>query len=101
VSNGGAVVKLACTGSRECHGKLTLTAKRTTRVKGKRHVTTVVIGTASFSIAGGGQARVKIKLSAFGRAQVKATHGHLQAVLETVGYETEPTHKRSQDVTIL
>jgi broad specificity phosphatase PhoE len=64
-------------------------------------VTTVVIGTASFSIAGGGQARVKIKLSAFGRAQVKATHGHLQAVLETVGYETEPTHKRSQDVTIL
>ena len=63
MSGGNAVVMLRCTGTATCNGKLTLTAKRTTKVNGKSRVSTVDVGTADFSIAGGGQAKVKIKLS--------------------------------------
>jgi hypothetical protein len=101
VSGGAAIVKLDCSGAARCRGKLTLTIVETVKVKGKKRRKTVTLGTASFSVAGGATGKIKIKLSAYARAQVRATHGHLKAVLETLGYETEPKHKRNQDVTIL
>jgi hypothetical protein len=101
ISGDNAVVDLSCSGAAACSGKLTLTAKRTIKEHGKTKVTIVDIGTAEFSIAGDGHSKVKIKLSPFGRAQVRATHGHLPAVLQILGHETEPTHKHDQDVTIL
>jgi hypothetical protein len=101
VSGGSAIVKLDCSGSARCKGKLTLTVVESVKAKGKTRKKTVTLGSADFSVAGGGRAKVKIKLSTFGRAQVRTTHGHLKAVLGILGYGTEPTHKRNQDVTIL
>jgi secreted trypsin-like serine protease len=99
-SGGNAVVKLECSGTATCKGKLTLTAVETVKVKGKSKKKTVTLGTATFTVAGGRAGTIKIKLSPYGRAQVKSTHGHLKASLAIVGIETEPTHKRTETVTI-
>ena len=99
-SGGSAVVKLDCSGAATCKGKLTLTAVETVKVKGKSKKKTVTLGSATFTVAGGRAGTIKIKLSPYGRAQVKSTHGHLKASLAIVGIETEPTHKRTETVTI-
>ena len=99
-SGGNAVVKLECSGTTTCKGKLTLAAVETVKVKGKSKKKTVTLGTATFTVAGGRAGTIKIKLSPYGRAQVKSTHGHLKASLAIVGIETEPTHKRTETVTI-
>jgi hypothetical protein len=100
VSRGDAIVKLACTGAARCKGKLTLTAVKVVNVKGRKRKETVTVGTAAFTIAAGRSETIKIKLSAYGRAQVKSTHGHLKASLSIRGIETEPTHARSEAVTV-
>jgi len=99
-SAGDAIVKLDCSGTATCKGKLTLTAVKIVEVKGKKRKETVTIGTESFSVAGGRTAKIKIKLSSYARAQIKSTHGHLKASLSILGLETEPTHKRTEAVTI-
>lgn len=48
-----------------CTGRITLTAKR--RASGSRSATAVRLGTASFSIATGTQAKVKVRVSRAGR----------------------------------
>ena len=101
VSGADAIVKLDCSGSAACKGKLTLTVVKTLKVKGKKRKETVTIGTESFSVAGGATAKIKIKLSSYARSQIRSTHGHLKASVELVGHETEPTHERTEAVTIL
>jgi hypothetical protein len=93
-TSGKASVKVACRGSAACHGKLTLTAKSSVEVKGKQTVRTIPIGTASFSIPGGGSRTVQIKLGPVGRGLLGTGHGHLSARLAIV--KVEPAPRQSQ-----
>jgi hypothetical protein len=93
-----AAIKLACTGSGKCSGKLTLTAKRTI-VDGpgsgeKASSATASIGSARFAISAGKTAMVKLILNATGRALLKADHGRLSSnltILESVSAHSQ-TH---------
>ena len=93
-TSGKASVKVACRGSAACHGKLTLTAKSSVEVKGKQTVRTIPIGTASFSIPGGGSRTVQIKLGPVGRGLLVTGHGRLSARLAIV--KVEPAPRQSQ-----
>ncbi len=86
-SGGKASVKLTCTGTATCAGKLTLTVKAKKGKKGK----TETIGTATFSIPAGKTGVVTITLTAAGRALLKAGHGKLSATLTIVKSSPSPT----------
>jgi len=94
VQNGNASVKVQCHGIAICHGQLTLTTKTTVQFKGKPTLRTVPIGTASFSIPGGGSKTVKIKLGPVGRSLLNSDHGRLAARLAIV--KLEPAPRQSQ-----
>jgi hypothetical protein len=91
-SNGGSAVKLTCADVSTCAGKLTLTASATVARGKARHAGTEGIGSASFSIAAGAEAMVKVTLGRTGRALLRAAHGHLSATLTIV--RTSPLRKR-------
>jgi Trypsin len=97
-SNGEGSVKLECRGAAKCKGKLTLTAKSSVEVKGKPTVRTVPVGSASFSVAGGGTKTVKIKLGSVGRGLLGSGHGRLSARLAIV--KLEPAPRQSQVKTV-
>jgi hypothetical protein len=99
-SNGMALVKLKCSGSASCVGKLTLTAVATSKGKHKRSHTTA-IGTAGFSIAAGKAASVNLKLNATGRALLSADHGHLSARLTIDQSAPAPAHTQTKGVDLL
>ena len=56
--SGAAGIKLTCTGTDTCSGKLTLTTKRTTKKSKKKHTKTQTIGTTTYSISAGETATV-------------------------------------------
>jgi hypothetical protein len=73
-------VKLDCTSSDGCTGRLVLTARTTSRTKrGKRRSHKVTIGTAKFSIPAGKVMEVKIALNATGRGLLGRSRGRLTA----------------------
>jgi PKD repeat protein len=94
-ANGSGPVKLSCTGTAACSGRLTLTVKVKSRHKRTR---TVTLGSASFSIAAGATGTVTLKLSAAGRAQLKAAHGHLGAVLSIAKSSPVPASTQTRTV---
>lgn len=79
------LVKIACTGTGTCAGKLTLTDKaalaKSKRTTPKTKPKTDVIGTAGFSIPPGKTASVEVALNGTGRMLLSAAHGHLSARL--------------------
>jgi Trypsin len=81
IERGHAVhVKLDCTGSKECTGKLVLTTKTTSRAKGgKKRSHTITIGSVKFSIPAGETTIVKVALNATGRGLLGKDHGRLAA----------------------
>jgi hypothetical protein len=82
---GSARVRVGCSGTAACRGKLELLLKRTVKVKGRSVARTVLIGSsARVSIAAGGHAMVKLVLGALGRRLLRADHGRLAANLELV-----------------
>jgi hypothetical protein len=93
-SNGEATVRLTCTGTGTCSGKLTLTAKSTTK-KGKK---TKTIGTATFSISADKTATIKLTLNASGRALLSADHGRLSATLTVLKSSPIPSQTRTEKV---
>jgi len=93
-SGSTASVKVACRGTATCRGQLTLTTKSTVEFKGKPTLRTVPIGSASFSVLGGGSKTVKIKLGPVGRALLVSDHGRLSARLSIV--KVEPAPRESQ-----
>ncbi len=95
---GAAAIKLACTGTGTCSGKLTLTAKRTTKKGKKKHTKTQTIGTATFSISAGKTATIKIALNAIGRALLSAAHGHLNATLTILKSSPPPAATQTASV---
>ncbi len=92
--NHEALIKLTCTGAATCSGRLTLTVKRTTGKGKKRHTKTQTIGTATFSVAAGKSAIVKLTLNGTGRALLSAAHGHLSATLTI--FEASPSPSNTQ-----
>jgi hypothetical protein len=83
--NGDALVKISCAGAVSCHAKLTLKATRMVKVKGKRTLRTVTIGTSAIlSVAAGGKVTAKIKLDAAGRGLLSAARGRLSVELALV-----------------
>ena len=98
-SDSMTLVKLNCTGSESCAGKLILSVKTTSKTKDKKKISgTITIGTAMFSIAAGKTATVKLKLDAVGRDLLDMDHGRLTARLEIL--EHEPDVKHTQTATV-
>ncbi len=99
-SSGAAAIKLTCSGTSTCAGKLTLTAKSAAK-KGKKKskkVETETIGTASFSISAGKTATVKLTLNATGRALLSAAHGRLAATLTILKSAPAPAATQTESV---
>jgi hypothetical protein len=94
-----ARVKLDCLGAAGCHGKLTLSAKLTTKTDGeKRRTRAVTIGSASFSIPGDDTKTVKIDIDAGGRALRSGDHGHLEASLAILELAPSPANTQTKSV---
>lgn len=93
-----AAVQLTCSAVETCAGKLTLTASATAGKGKARHAKTESVGTASFSIAAGARAIVKITLDNTGRSLLSAAHGHLNAALTILRTSPRPNKTQSQHV---
>ncbi len=100
-SNGMALVKLECLGIESCQGKVTLTAKSTVKVSGKKKTRTVVIATASFSIPSDETKTVKVNLDAAGRALLSADHGRLSASLAILQFAPSPENTQAKTVHLI
>jgi hypothetical protein len=98
-SGGEATVKLACTGTGACAGKLTLTVKGTTK-KGRKGKTQT-IGTAAFSIPAGKTVTIQLKLNAAGRSLLGAGHGRLGAKLTILKSSPAPSQTHTQSVRLM
>ena len=98
-SGGKASVKLTCTGTAVCGGKLTLTVK--SKGKGKHGKKAKAIGTAAFSIPADKTEGVTITLTAAGRALLKADHGRLSASLTILESSPAPASTKRESVTLV
>lgn len=90
---GEGTVKLSCTGSAACTGKLTVVVQ----TKGK-HRRKLTIGSASFSVPPGSVKAVVVKLTATGRARLKAGHGHLSASMTIEKSAPAPAAEQTRGV---
>jgi hypothetical protein len=81
VQRGHVIVILSCRGPQKCSGTLTFSIE-TRNGRGKHHKRThrITIGTIHFSIPPGAIA-VKVKLNTAGRARLRISHGHSNALL--------------------
>jgi cytochrome c551/c552 len=100
-SDGKAAVKLTCTGTAPCTGKLTLTV--TSKGKGKhgKNTKAETIGTAAFSIPAGKTGVVTITLTAAGRKLLKASHSKLSASLTVLESSPAPASTKRENVTLV
>jgi hypothetical protein len=98
-SSGAVSIKLTCTGTSTCEGKLTLTAKGKAR-KGKK-AKAKTIGTGSFTVASGHTATVTLTLTGAGRALLKAGHGSLSASLAILKSSPAPSQKQNAAVRLV
>ena len=96
--NDEALIKLTCTGTATCSGRLTLTVTRTTGKRKKRHTKTQTIGTATFSIPAGKSETVKLTLNGTGRALLGVAHGRLSATLTIFKASPSPSNTQTQGV---
>jgi hypothetical protein len=97
--SGAPAVKLRCRGTRTCAGRLTLTVRHGASQGGKTSRET--IGAAAFSISAGVTIRIKLALSARGRALVRTEHGPLGATLEILQSSPGPRRTHSQGVLVV
>jgi hypothetical protein len=100
-SGGKAAVKLTCTGTAICRGKLTLTVKTRGRGKKKTRSETTTIGTVTFSISPGKTAIVKVELNRAGRALLSAGHGRLSASLAILELAPSPESTEVKNVRLV
>jgi streptogramin lyase len=96
VRKGVAGVKLTCSGTATCVGRVTLTVKSKPK-KGKK-AKTETIGTVSFSIPAGETKLIKIKLQGTGRVLLRGAHGHLGAVLRIAKTSPVPSTAETRSV---
>jgi hypothetical protein len=98
-SSGKAAVRLLCTGTDTCHGKLTLMGKSTPK-KGKK-AKTETIGTVTFSIPAGKTTSVQLKLNGTGRSLLAAAHGRLSATLTILKSSPTPSQTHTAHVQLV
>ena len=98
---GKATIKLTCTGTGTCSGKLNLTAKSSTKKDKKRRAYTVKIGTATYSISGDETKTVKLDIDSAGRALLSADHGHLSARLAILELAPSPENTQTKTVQLV
>ncbi len=95
--NGDALIKVDCAGTASCRAKLTLKTTMAVRVKGRRTLRTVTIGTSVvISVVAGKTATVQIKLNSAGRKLLR-DHRHLKVDLTLV----TPGHKQDDSVVLI
>jgi hypothetical protein len=98
--DGRAMVKLRCTGTSPCRGKLTLTFR--TRVKGKKRFRATTIGAAEFSIPPSETRDIEVKLSAAARLRLTANRGRLNGVrLKLAKSSPAPAELSTTDVSLV
>jgi hypothetical protein len=97
--DGAATVKLKCTGTRTCSGKLTLIA--TGAAKRGKKVAKTEIGTASFSVLAGATKIIELTLNAAGKTLLSAGHGHLAATLSIVKSSPSPSQSHTGSVNLV
>ncbi len=98
--HGIATVKLSCTGTGTCVGKLTLTAKVKRNGRARRSKTET-IGTATFTIRDGAKSSVKLMLNTRGRTLLSAAHGSLKATLTILETSPVPAQAKSESVRLV
>jgi hypothetical protein len=92
-----ALVKIDCAGTESCRAKLTLRVRMAVRVKGKRTLRTVTIGTSAIlSVVHGKTEIARIKLDAAGRKLLR-NHDRLKVDLALV----TPGHKQDESVVLV
>ena len=97
VQRGGeATVKLTCTGTATCSGKLTVAAS--SKTKNAKRTRTETIGTAMFSISMGRTVNVELRLDAAGRALLGADHGRLSATLAVLKSSPAPSQTHTESI---
>ncbi len=95
--DGDALVKVDCAGTESCRAKLTLRVKLAVRVKGKRMLRTVTIGTSTIlSVLHGKTATAQIELDSAGRKLLR-DHGRLEVDLALV----TPGRKQDESVVLI
>jgi hypothetical protein len=97
--SGKGSIKLRCTGTSTCTGKLTLTARSKAKKGKKAKVET--IGTAPFSIPAGKTATVTLTLTVAGRDLLKADHGKLDANLTMLKTSPSPANTQHKNVELV
>lgn len=97
-----AAVKLACTGTQTCSGRLILTARLTKGDKPRKgeqaSSSKTTIGSSRFSIPAGKTTLVKLALNATGRTLLEADHGRLSADLTIL--ESSPASSQTHTETV-
>jgi len=101
VSANHAGVKLTCTGTLACIGKLTLTVKSTSGKGKKKHTRTQAAGGTIFSVPAGKTATVSLALSSLGRSLLKASHGRLGATLTILKSSPTPAKTQTESVRLV
>jgi hypothetical protein len=98
---GRASVKLTCTGTAPCTGRLTLTV--TSKGKGRhgKKAKARTIGTAAFSLPAGKTGVVTITLTTAGRALLNAAHGELNASLTVSKSSPNPTSTERESIELV
>jgi len=102
-SNGEAMVKLTCTGTGACSGKLTLTDKSAIK-RGKKGKSkseppkTETIGTTSFSIPPGEAATAELELNQTGRTLLSAGRARRNAVLTILKSSPAPSQTYTENI---
>jgi hypothetical protein len=97
VKGGGeAAIKLTCTGTETCSGKLTLTVKG--KGQGKKMAKPEALGNTGFSVLWGATATVELELNAAGRALLSAERGHCDASLAILELAPGPENVETQAV---
>ncbi len=96
-----AAVKLACTGTGTCSGKLSLTGEVPLKKGKKTKVKTEVIGTATFSISAAKTTTVKLTLNTTGRRLLSTDHGRLDASLTILESSPSPSQVHTESVRLV
>lgn len=96
-----AAVKLACTGTGMCSGKLSLMGEVPLKKGKKTKVETEVIGTATFSISAAKTTTVKLTLNTTGRRLLSTDHGRLDASLTILESSPSPSQVHTESVRLV
>jgi hypothetical protein len=101
VVGGVALVKVRCSGSVTCHGRLALRERRLAGHAHERRAGLVSLGAAEYTVKAGGLAAVKIRLDAVGRAYLRRDRGRFSFHIAIEQSSPGPESVLVKDVTLV